>query len=407
MRAAVTGWALRTPLGDSPTEVIERLLTGQRAAVPNPRFVAETYPCPLAASIPGEPKTSPHSRILRRLALFGLEVSHAAMATSQAPRGPRLGVFAAMGGLRANWDELLPVLSRQNDELRDGWLRGLKDLHPFWMLRHLSNNAHALLAQDLGARGDGVTFAGATAGAMAISAATAALAEGAIDAALVFAYDSLLEPEQLIALAACGALSSATLRELQTPYAEPSTHAICGGVPGEAAAALLLEREDQDDRSLAFVEAADSADGEKGLATMATVAAVAARIAQEDRVIDGCALADPQRDQEERQQLSLIIDPAAQLLAVQSATGFLGAATSVVQTIVLGSLLRAGRLPEIPFLHHAAPGPLTPLTASVSTDARSALGVSLGAPGLAAAVRVSLPPTIGTGTASVLRSRFT
>jgi 3-oxoacyl-(acyl-carrier-protein) synthase len=272
------------------------------------------------------------------------------------------------------------------------------------MLRHLSNNAPALLAQDLGARGDGVTFAGATAGAMAIAAATAALAEGAIDAALVVAYDSLLEPEQLIALAACGALSSGTVHELAAPYAEPSADSVRGGIPGEAAAALLLEREDQQDRALAFVEATDGADGEKGLPAMSTVAAVAARIADADLVIDGCALADPQRDQKERQQLSLVVDPAAQLLAIQAATGFLGAATSVVQTIVLGSLLRAARLPPIPGLHHAAPGPLTPLAGSVSTDARSALGVCLGAPGLAAAVRVSLPPTIGTDLDSVPRS---
>src|SRR4029077_17320164 len=115
---------------------------------------------------------------------------------------------------RAHWDDMMPALARQTipgdgdiDGTADGaqlWERGLKLLHPFWMLQHLSNNAHALSAAELGARGDGLTLARANAGAEALAAASAALEVGAVDAALVVAYDTLLEPETLVELATRG-----------------------------------------------------------------------------------------------------------------------------------------------------------------------------------------------------------
>lgn len=387
MRAAVTGWALRTPLGDTPQRVIEHLLRGARAAQPNPRFAAETYPCTLAAPIPGEPRPSPHDRIMRRMGRFALDTAHEALVGARVTSGPRLGVFAAMGGLRAHWDELMPALARQRDDLSHCWASGLKDLHPFWLLRHLSNNAQALLAQDIGAGGDGVTLTGASAGAAAVGAAIAALTAGAIDAALVMAYDSLIEPETLIELAARGALTPGSAAELGAPYGERGS----GGVPGEAAATLLLEPESRADRVLALIEAADGADGQKALPALSTLAQVVARLASEDSVIDGCALGLPALDAAEREILSGVVDPGAQLLAITAATGCLGTATPVVQAIVLGSLLRHGVLPPIAGLDRPAPGPLVPLVAAMPTKARSALGLSIGAPGLVAAIRVSLP----------------
>src|SRR5690606_11444790 len=122
--------------------------------------------------------------------------------------------------LRAHWNEIMPALAGQRDDLAAAWSRGLKDLHPFWMLRHLSNNAHALLAQDIQARGEGVTFAGANAGAQALCAAARALADGAIDAALVMGYDSLIEPETIIEMSARGALATCGPDELAAPYDE-------------------------------------------------------------------------------------------------------------------------------------------------------------------------------------------
>lgn len=391
MRAAVTGWALRTPLGATPEGVVARLLSGDRAAQPNPHFAADTYPCALAAPIPGGPAPSPHGRILHRMGRLALEAAHEALAGVPARSGPRLGVFAAMGGLRAHWNELLPALWRQRDDFRGSWASGLKDLHPFWMLRHLSNNVQALLAQDLGAGGDGVTLSGASAGAAALAAASAALAEGAIDAALVLAYDSLIEPETLIELTARGALATCSAAELGAPYGSSAS----GAVPGEAAAAVLLQPEGTTDRVLAFIEAADGADGSKALPDPDTLARVVGRLTGDDpvpvSVIDGCALARLALDAAEREALARIVGPDARLIATQAATGSLGAAAPLVQAIALAGLLRRGSLPPIAGLGRAAPGPLVPLTAAVRTEAGTALAVSVGSPGLVAAIRVSLP----------------
>ncbi len=112
---------------------------------------------------------------------------------------------------------MMPALARQAPDAERAWERGLYLLHPFWMLQHLSNNAHALAAVELGARGDGLLLAGANAGAQALGAAGRALACGAIDAAVVVAYDTLLEPETLVELATRGASTS----PLGTPVPAP------------------------------------------------------------------------------------------------------------------------------------------------------------------------------------------
>lgn len=386
MIAAVTGWALRTPLGDSAEELTRRWLAGDRAAKRNDRFSSDTYACRLAAPIVGEPRPSPHQRVLHRIGLFAVEVGHEAIALAACARGPRLGLFSAMGGLRVHWEDVMPALASQRQDLADSWARGFKKLHPFWMLQHLSNNAHALLAQDLGARGDGVTFSGSNAGAQALAAAERALRDGAVDAALVIAYDSLIEPETVVEMAARFALTSHDVDDLAAPYDQLAS----GMVPGEAAAALVLESPAAAERALAFLSSADGADGRKGDPTAATIARVVARVARRDAVVDGSARADRDFDAGERVALSAVLSPTARLLALQGATGYLGAAAAPVQAVALSSLLRQGRLPPISGLREPAEGPLTITRSADDARETSAVGVSVGAPGLVGAIRVSI-----------------
>jgi 3-oxoacyl-[acyl-carrier-protein] synthase II len=191
------------------------------------------------ARIPGDPRPSRHQRFLRRVGLFAVEAAIDAVALSKVERGERLGLFAAIGGLQPSWDEIMGALEKQTDELGDLWARGLKELHPFWMLRHLSNNTHALLAAELGALGEGATFGGAVSGAQAIAAASRAIAAGAIDAAVVVAADSLIEPEVVLERESRGETKDAL---------------------AEAAAALVLER-DPKTPPLGAIAAFDAADG--------------------------------------------------------------------------------------------------------------------------------------------------
>jgi len=391
-RAAMTGFSLRTPLGSDVAKVAERLLAGERAATENAHFDARTYPCRLASTLGVAPRPSKHRKFVKRMGLFGMEVGAEALARSAAPaKGARLGLYCGYGGLRAHWDDLMPVLERQAGDAQatGAWARGFSELHPFWMLFHLSNNAHALLSIDIGARGDGTTTAGANAGAQALFSAAFALASGAVDAALVFAYDSLVEPETILSLGMAGAATGAhDPREIVAPYAEGAS----GFVPGEAAAAVVLERpEDAKERALAYVSAAVTADGAEGFPAMKTLSRALAEVCQSDTIVDGAALADPARDAEERAALANLLGPSATLVSTTASTGQLGGATAVVQSILLAHFLGKGALPPIAGLDRPAAGPLRPLVRAEATAAKSAVALSAGMPGLAGAIRVEVP----------------
>ncbi len=390
MNAEVIGQAWRTPLGDTVEGVIDRLLAGERAATDKLRFETRAYACRLGAPILSTPRRSRHARFLRRMGLFGLEAAHEALAQARSlgceASGERLGIFCGYGGLRAHWDDMREALSGQRPEQTETWERGFKRIHPYWMLRHLSNNAHALLAAEVSARGDGATYGGATAGAQALSAAIRALEAESIDAALVFAYDSLLEPETLVDLASRGVATVTELESLTAPY---DVHAR-GFVPGEAAAALVLMRPGVR-RALARISAASGADGHSSNASAETLAMVASRVARGDIVVDGAAQAVPALDAGERSALAPLLAEGARLTAVQAAFGQLGAATALVQAITLARCLQRGMLPPVAGLKNPSDGPLVLLREAEPTRTRSALALSTGAPGLVGAVRINEP----------------
>jgi 3-oxoacyl-(acyl-carrier-protein) synthase len=381
MKAVLTGRAWHTPLGSSIDGVIARLLAGERAAAPNARFDARSYACTLAATIATPAAPSRQARFLRRMGLYALEVAAAAMQDAGVGGGERVGLFFGYGGLRAHWDDLMPAFERQRADGQGAWERGLALLHPFWILQHLSNNAHAIAAQELGARGEGATYGGANAGAQALAGAIRALAAGAVDVALVVGYDSLVEPETLVELAARGA-------SVSTVLAAPYDTAAQGFVPGEAAAALVLQRGGP---GRALVAAQDGADGEQGEPQAALLARLAGALARPGDAVDGCGLALPAFDAAERRAVAAITGADAPLCCIMGAMGQIGAATSVVQAIALAELLHRQQLPPVAGLRAAAPGPLRPLLRAEASQRRSAIGLCASAPGLAGIVRVELP----------------
>ncbi len=385
LKAAISGWAWRTPLGATTDEVIERLLAGERAAGANSRFDASTYACRLAAAMTQPPAPSRHARFLRRMGLHAVEVAAEALENAGINGSDRVGLFFGYGGLRAHWDDLMPAFERQDATGADVWNRGFNLLHPFWMLQHLSNNAHAIAAQELHARGEGATYGGANAGAQALAAAIRALAAGAVDVALVVGYDSLIEPETLVELAARGACVTGTAEP-----ASPYDRGAAGFVPGEAAAALVLQRPGEG-RCIAYVQASEGADGENGAVQADTLARMVRRLARPGDVVDGAGFAWPAFDAAERVAAAEMTGSDAPLCCIMSAMGQIGAASSVVQTIALAELLRRQVLAPIAGLVNAAPGPLRPLLHSEPTSSRAAVGFAAGAPGLAGLVRVELP----------------
>jgi 3-oxoacyl-[acyl-carrier-protein] synthase II len=282
---------------------------------------------------------------------------------------------------------MMPAFEHQQTDGARAWDRGLTLLHPFWMLRHLSNNAHAIAAQAAQVQGEGSTFAGANAGAQALAGALRALAAGAVDVAVVVGYDSLIEPETVVELAQRGALSRDPAVARVAPYDSEAR----GFVPGEAAAAVVLQRVGEVTSPRAYLQAADGADGEHTEACVATLERLAQGLAQLGDVVDGVGLAQVTQDLAERTALARLVGPEVPLGCLSSAMGHLGAAMSVVQAIALTECLQRGMWPPVAGLRRGADGPLRPLIEAEPCSATAALGLVLGAPGLAGLIRVELP----------------
>lgn len=134
-------------------------------------------------------------RLLDDIARFAIAAGQQVWRDAGAPSGERLGLFVGSGGLRASWSELWGGMQQQGKDGDDSWARGLGRMHPLWVLRFLPNNAHGLLAAAIGARGEGVVCSGPLGGAEALMCAQAALLDGAIDDAIVVAYDATAAAE--------------------------------------------------------------------------------------------------------------------------------------------------------------------------------------------------------------------
>ncbi len=386
MTIAITGYAWRTPLGNTIDGAIRRLLAGERALQRNTRFPIGGYACKVAAMINDDPAPSSYQRFLRRMGLYAREAALQAY-TAAAPTVAenRLGLFFGYGGLRAHWNDLMPGLAEQRSDFSSSWERGFKRFHPFWMLQNLSNNAHAIVAKELHARGDGLTFGGANAGAQALVGAIRSLKAGACDVACVAAYDTLLEPETLVEMAARGVV--ATDVEAPAAYSLEAS----GFVPGEAAAALVLERaENAAGQMLARIEARDTADGSADAPSVTTLESLLLGFTQPEDVIDGAARCDRAFDQRELAVLGSYL-PGAALISTLGAMGQVGAAASLLQAIALTELLRRGVLSPVAALTKECASAVRPILKAEPTTARSAIGLSVGPPGLAGAVRLQLP----------------
>lgn len=400
MRAALTGFSIRSPLGDSLDSAVLRMLAGEHAFRAEHRFPLDTYRCSLVAGIAGQPAPSAQRRFLRRLALFARETALEAFERAGHHRndlqygkngerrpGERLGLFMASGGLRADWDELMPALHTQVPDGQLSWERGFRSLHPFWMLRYLSNNVHAVVAAELSAKGDGLCFGGANAGAHAIASAIRSIQSECIDVAIVSAYDSLIEPEILLEMGVRGQVFGAGPEKLKPPYDAGAA----GFVPGEAACSLVLERlAPAGGRALSQVSVAHATEGAAAEPSAEAIARVISMVMDGDCIVDGAGRANPALDRAEIQALSRCFGAGGTLFSSAAYWGRLGAATAPLQVALLSGLLARGVFPALPGLDRPCitEGAVRILKENTRIEQRSALGLSTGAPGAVAAVRV-------------------
>jgi hypothetical protein len=269
---------MATPLGDTAA-TIAAIGRGVRAGARDPASGL------VVARLAGTPPATRHARLVGALPALALEAAR--VAAREVPRGPRAGAFVATGGLRAQWEALAPAMAEQAAGGANAWARGLSRMPPLWMLRYLSNAAHAIVAAELGAIGDGATFAGPTSAASALVAAGAALACGAIDHAIVVALDDVTADE--------------VARELHARAPDV--------IPGAAVAAIAVARA----AGGVQLDAVDGVDPEHAEPSPAAIASVRARLPRAERDVSFAA-----------------------------ATGWLGAAGLLVDAIVAAELVRTG-----------------------------------------------------------------
>ncbi len=147
----------------------------------------------------------------------------------------RTGVFAGSpGGKYRHQYDYLPVLAAvHGDHARFGD-RAMEQVHPMWLLRTLPNNVLGYVGMQYRLKGPNHNFTDhSVSGTQAIAEAARYMQEGAIDRAIVVAYESAVEPEGIAYYASLGLLSSRGLHPFDADRD--------GTVLAEGAGALVLE----------------------------------------------------------------------------------------------------------------------------------------------------------------------
>ncbi len=206
--------------------------------------------------------------------------------------GERLGIFCGYGGLRAHWDDMMEALAGQQPRA-DGNVGAWLPAHPPVL------DAQAPLQQRARAAGGGRLRArrwrdlrwrhGRSPGAR--RGHSGARRREHRCGAWCSPTTRCSSPRRWWTWPRVGPRRLADLANLAAPY---DVHAR-GFVPGEAAAALVLQRPGAAS-ALARITAADGADGRTSEAGPETLAAVLSRLARADAVVDGAGRAVPALD---------------------------------------------------------------------------------------------------------------
>jgi 3-oxoacyl-[acyl-carrier-protein] synthase II len=375
----ITGLGLCTALGGTAREAWLALAAGRSgigAAMPFSPPAGREPAMALAASADRAPelRVGKLVKFAGRSVVCGLHAVQEAVGTARLAEAGvdpmRLAVHTASGQTGLDVEEFFPALGvawAGDPSLDVGALGGRPSrlVDPYFSLRTLANGGLALVAAEIGAHGPSANHVHAdTAGARALRAAYLDLSEGRADAAVVAAFDSLAHVSAWLAWDRRGLLS-----RLPAPRAvRPFDAGRDGLVLGEGAAALVLER----------AETA-RARGAPVLADLLGVGLAATAFDRNDpRCPDQLArawarafgrwpghdaspvahrarpalvvahgLATRESDAVEAALLSGVVPPGVPITAFKGATGYLGAATALVETGLLVLALHAGSAPAI------------------------------------------------------------
>jgi 3-oxoacyl-[acyl-carrier-protein] synthase II len=376
-RIVITGLGLCTALGGTARETWLALAAGRSgigAAMPFAPPAGREPAMALVASADRAPelRVGKLAKFAGRSVACGLRAAQEAVGAARLAEAGvdpmRLAVHTASGQTGLDVDEFFPALGvawTEDPSLDVASLGGRASrlVDPYFSLRTLANGGLALLATEIGARGPSANHVHAdTAGARALRAACLDLLEDRADAAVVAAFDSLAHVSAWLAWERRGLLSRWPAPRAVRPFDAGRD----GLVLGEGAAALVLERAEtarargapvladllgvgladtafdlDDPRSpaqlaRAWARAFECGPGEGAAASQGGPALVVAH-----------GLATRESDAVEAALLLDVAQPDVPITAFKGATGYLGAATALVETALLVLALQARSAPAI------------------------------------------------------------
>jgi 3-oxoacyl-[acyl-carrier-protein] synthase II len=262
-RVVVTGIGAVSSLGIGYEALREGLFSGRTGAAPIARFDASGLRVRVAAEVrdvtdemlPSDPR---HHRILNRPMRFGLvaaaeALADAGLATADDVRTTmaclmslnRQDIHLSEFGESFARAMIAPTADETGyrfDRARF-FSRGVRALHPLWLLGFIPNLAVAHISRTFDLRGEMNTYlAEAAAGLQLVGDAAQSIREGLYDVALCGGSDGRVDPVNVARYLALGILAEGTPEE--TDLSKPFDAARRGAVVGEGAGFLVLEEAD-------------------------------------------------------------------------------------------------------------------------------------------------------------------
>jgi 3-oxoacyl-[acyl-carrier-protein] synthase-1 len=378
---AITGYGCLTAAGADATATWRAVLQGSSGIERARSWDSTGWPYGLAAEIKDyQPrKLIPDRKLLKvisRQDVIGLNAVAQALEHSgiieyresledPSSLNDRTGVFVGSPATkyRHQHDYLSPIAGSGADT-RDFGLRAMDEVHPMWLLRALPNNVLAYVGIGYGFKGANANVtAHGVSGSQAIAEACRYLRDGAIDRAVVVAYDSASELEAIPYYASVGLLSERGLK--------PFDRDRDGTVLGEGAGALVLERRSAAEQRGAAIHAqilgssvVSEAQGVLSIREDGDGLRRAIRLALEGSGTEPgevgliCAHANgtrPSDASEARVYAELFGQSSVPVTGFKWCLGHTIAASGVVETILTLLCLEHGRVPGIASLQQLAP----------------------------------------------------
>jgi len=398
-RIVITGIGLVSPAGDA-AGLADAVRTGRSTVGPIRQFDASAFPSGIGGEVPGDFDPSEgvrreqrryikkNTKVMARDIQMGLAAANRALLDSGLPLGDdsqpplptidhaRFGMVFGTSFIPTTLDDLAgPVRASQTDgevDLKDWGTKGIPQMFPLWLLKHLPNMhaCHTGVLWDAQGPSNSLTCSDAG-GLVALDEAVRIMARGTADLMLAGGAESRVSPLLLMRYALLNRL--ATGADDPVTASRPFDRDRLGWVAAEGAATVMLEGRDAAEARGARIWAEVLG---TGVATMTAGintcdadgrgVALAVGRALDDAGVEPGGLsavyahgpALEKQDRGEAAGLEAALGDAARTIpvtATKGVTGHMGAASGLADLAAACQMARDGRVP--PILNCTTPDP--------------------------------------------------